>query len=349
MSRRRLARALDESQLLRGVLALRTAFGAPWIVVLTYHRVADLPRPGAEGSLFDHGVIDTSPRDLDLQLGFVRKYFDLVSLDDLLRFSRDPHGAKLPKNPALVTFDDGYRDNHDLALPILKKHGVKAIFFVATSYVDERRLFWWDRINYIVKSSRKPELVLDYPGPLVLALDGTEAARTRAIRAALRIVKHSFALDLDRFLAHLGERAEVELGRDDERRMADDLVMTWDQLRTLRAAGMDVQSHTVTHRVVQTLPAERLAWELAESRVKLERELATPIRALAYPVGITLKFAPHVRRAVHEAGYELAFTNGNGVNHRRHFDPLAITRLSPDYSFPDYQFRAMLALPYFKP
>jgi peptidoglycan/xylan/chitin deacetylase (PgdA/CDA1 family) len=342
MSRRRLARVLDEAKVLRALLALRSTFGAPWIAVLTYHRVA----AAQWGSLFDDGVIDTSPTELDEQLAFLKKHFDVITLDDLIAFRR---GGRLPKNPALVTFDDGYRDNHDIALPILKRHGVKAVFFIATSYVDERRIFWWDRINYVIKSSARARIELSYPGPLTMELDGSEVARSRAILAALRIVKHSFGLDLDRFLAHLGEAAGVELSREDERRFADELLMTWDQTKNLLREGMSVQSHTVTHRVVQTLSPERLADELTRSKATLESQLGQPVRALAYPVGITLRFAPHVRAAVEAAGYELAFTNGNGVNDRRTWDPLAITRLSPDYSFPDYQFRAMLTLPYFKP
>lgn len=345
MSRRRLARVLDRANILKSVLAWRAAFGAPWIAVLTYHRVADAARRAGQASLFDEGVFDTSPEELDDQLSFLRRYFNPISLEEL-RGLRE--GKPLPKNPALVTFDDGYRDNHDLALPILKQYDIPAIFFVATSYIEERRLFWWDRINYILKSSRRSRFTLEYPGPLVMETD-SEVGRTRAILAALRIVKHCYALDLDRFLTHLAEAAGVSLHADEERKFADDLLMTWDQIRSLRAAGMSVQSHTVTHRVVQTLPEADLALELSQSKAKLEQELREPIRALAYPVGISLKFAPHVRRAVEAAGYDLAFTNGNGVNHRERFDPLAITRLSPDYAFPDYQFRAMLTLPYFKP
>jgi peptidoglycan/xylan/chitin deacetylase (PgdA/CDA1 family) len=346
MSRRRLARVLDEAKVLRAMLALRSRFGSPWITVLTYHRVAEASwSSSVGGSLFDDGVIDSTPEELDQQLRFVRRHFDPITLDDLLAFRR---GAPLPKNPVLVTFDDGYRDNHDVALPILNRNGIKAVFFVATSYIDERRVFWWDRINHALKSTRRTRIALDYPGPMMLELD-SDVARSRAILTALRIVKHSFGLDLERFLAHLGERAEVAIDRDEERRFADDLLMTWDQIRELHRNGMAVQSHTVTHRVVQTLEAAPLAVELRESKAKLEAELGAKVRALAYPVGITLRFAPHVRRAVEDAGYELAFTNGNGINDRRSFDPYAITRLSPDYSVPDYQFRAMLTLPYFKP
>jgi peptidoglycan/xylan/chitin deacetylase (PgdA/CDA1 family) len=300
MSRRRLARVLDEAQILRAMLALRARFGAPWITVLTYHRVAESPWSSG-GSLFDDGVVDTSPDELDEQLRFVRRRFDPITLDDLIAFR---HGGRLPKNPVLVTFDDGYRDNHDIALPILVRHGIQGVFFIATSYVEERRLFWWDRINYVLKSCAKPRITLEYPGPVSLSLD-SEVGRSRAILDVLRIVKHSFGLDLDRFLEHLGERAGVTLDREEERRFADQLLMSWDQIRHLQRSGMAVQSHTVTHRVVQTLDAAPLAVELVESKAKLEAELGARVRALAYPVGITLRFAAPGRGAVVVACFEL--------------------------------------------
>jgi peptidoglycan/xylan/chitin deacetylase (PgdA/CDA1 family) len=342
IGRRVIARALDRVKALDALLSVRSALGSPWLTVLTYHRVADAQR----ASPFDDGVIDTSPTDLDQHLAFVEEHFDLTSLDELV--SHVVKGTKLPKNPVLVTFDDGYLDNHDVALPILKRHGVEAIFFIATQYVDRRELFWWDKINFLIKSSTRSRLDLSYPGPLVLDLEA-EGARELAISAALRIVKHSFGLDLNRFMDHLSAATGTHLPSDQERKHADSLLMTWDHVRDLRRQGMAVQSHTVTHRVVQTLEAGDLADELRASKEHLGEILGEPIQALAYPVGVQLKFAPHVRAAVEAAGYSVAFTNGNGVNYKKGFDPLGIARLSPDFAFPDYQFRAMLTVPYFRP
>jgi peptidoglycan/xylan/chitin deacetylase (PgdA/CDA1 family) len=276
-------------------------------------------------------------------MALVSRSFDVVGIDDLIAFRR---GARLPKNPLLVTFDDGYRDNYEAALPVLKKHGVRAVFFIATHYMTERRLFWWDRINYVLKRSPRDAVTLSYPEPATLPLTGHERARARAIRRALRVVKDHHALDLERFLTELAEAAGVSLSREDERAIVDRLLMTWDEVRALRAAGMDVQSHTSTHRVLQTLPDDALDRELRGSREVLEAELREPVRAVSYPVGKPLRLTPHIRTAVRRAGYELGFSNGTGINHAWDTDPLDIRRISLDAGLSFAFFRTMLALPY---
>ena len=245
----------------------------------------------------------------------------------------------------MVTFDDGYRDNHDIVLPILVRNAVRATFFIATDYVERRRLFWWDRLALAIKRSRADRIEIDYPERTALLL-GDVPARQMAIRLVQRIVKDTPRLDLDRFIDGLEHAADARLGRDEERRVADETVMTWEHVVALRRAGMDVQSHTQTHRVLQTLDPAQLAGELRGSREAIETVLGEPVRAVSYPVGKPLRGTPHIRRAVREAGYDLGFSNGTGVNLVRAFDRLDIRRISMDVALGERFFRAVLALPW---
>jgi len=338
MNRTGLAAALDRLSVPELVMSLRRK--APlWLTVLTYHRVSSF---GAASEL-DDGVVDATPDLLEKQLSFVRRWFQPIAMDDLLAFGEGRAG--LPANPLLVTFDDGYRDNHDIALPILAKHGVRATFFVATDYVERRRLFWWDRVALATKRSARDRIEIDYPESLALPLSDARARRI-ANRRLQRFVKDTPRLDLDRFLDELERAAGAPLGRDEERRLADETVMTWENVVALRRAGMDVQSHTRTHRVLQTLDGSELAEELRGSRDALQAALGERIRAVSYPVGRPLRGTPHIRRAVQEAGYELGFSNGTGVNLVRAFDRLDIRRISMDVTLGDRFFRAALALPW---
>lgn len=339
MDRSRVASVLDEAGIPALLLSLRTRGASPWITVLTYHRAA----PRDEAQDFDDGVIDTTPDAFDRHMAYLKKWFDVIGIDDLIAFRR---GGPLAKNPVLVTFDDGYLDNHDVVLPILKKHGLKATFFIATHYIEERRLFWWDKINYVMKRSRRVAIELTYPAKETLELGPDEGARKRAIRRVLRIVKDHHGLDLERYLAELMAACDVPLPRDEERALANRMLMTWDHVKAIRAAGMDVQSHTSTHRVLQTLGDEELASELSTSREVLEGVLGEKVRAISYPVGKPLRYTPGIRNAVRKAGYELGFSNATGVNHRWDFDPLDAKRISLDSDVPDALFHAMMALPY---
>jgi peptidoglycan/xylan/chitin deacetylase (PgdA/CDA1 family) len=332
-----LAAALDRLWVPQLVLSLRGR--APlWLTVLTYHRVA---HPGAL-SMLDDGVVDATPELLDAQLTFVRRWFHPIGMTDLLAFAQDR--GSLPNNPILVTFDDGYRDNHDIALRILTQHGVRATFFIATDYIEQRRLFWWDRIALLIKRSPWDAIEIDYPERVSLSLEGALARQT-AIRRVHRMIKDTRGLKLDAFFDRLERAAGVAVGEQEERRMANETVMTWEHVVALRRAGMDVQSHTRTHRVLQTLDAAQLGCELRESREAIEAVLDEPVHAISYPVGKPLSGTPHIRRAVCDAGYELGFSNGTGVNLVRAFDPLDTRRVSMDLALGDRFFRAALALP----
>src|SRR5262245_17918888 len=109
--RKRLADVLDRAGALEAILAVRRKIAAPWLTVLTYHRVIEKSDHG-----FDPEVVDATPDEFDRQLGFFARHFTFVDIDDVLDFLQ---GKPLPPSPLLVTFDDGYRDNHDVALPIL--------------------------------------------------------------------------------------------------------------------------------------------------------------------------------------------------------------------------------------
>ncbi len=338
-SRESVGAAADRMGISRVVLSLRRA-ASTWITVLTYHRVARR----SDSSLLDEGVIDVAPDQLERHLTFLNQWFCPIGVEDLAAFARGV--GRLPNNPVLVTFDDGYRDNHDVALPILKRYGVPATFFIATDYLERRRLYWWDRVSLLVKRSARERLVLTSPSPESLSLEGPKARRA-AVRRLQRIIKDHHGLDLPRFLDQVENAAGVTLAADEERRLVDETIMTWDHVIALRRAGMDVQSHSHTHRVLQTLDASELDRELRLSRQALENALGEPVTAISYPVGKSLRDAPHIRNAVRDAGYELGFTNATGVNRARTFDPLEAKRVSLDFSIRDPFFRSMLAIPWF--
>jgi peptidoglycan/xylan/chitin deacetylase (PgdA/CDA1 family) len=353
MDRSALALALDRMRVPEAAMALRrmarvarvirmarvARAASPWLTVLTYHRIA----PPNAAAVLDAGVVDARPDQFERQIAFVRRWFHPLTIDDLLEHVSGTR--PLPPNPLLITFDDGYRDNHDVALPILLRQGVPATFFVATDFVERRRPFWWDKVARILKGSPRDRIVLRYPDPAEWPLAG-ERARVAAVAYALRIIKNTHWLDLDRFLAELQRAAGFALGASEERRMADETVMTWDHVSALRRAGMGVQSHTRTHRVLQTLHPAQLADELDGSRRALENVLGERVRAISYPVGRPLRGVPNVREAVRSAGYELGFSNGTGVNSAVRLDPLDLRRLSLDGSLDDSFFRTMLALPW---
>ncbi len=333
--RRLLARLLHSTGALSKVLAVRARTGAPWLSILTYHRF-----PYHDGhEAFDEGVIDTSAEEFEQHLTCLKRHFTLVGVDELCEFAA---GGSLPPNALAITFDDGYLDNYSQALPILKKHGCKAIFFVGSSFIGEPRLYWWDRDAYQLKQSQRAVVELSYPSPLRLEL----ADRDGAVVKLLRFIKLRRALDMERLLSELTAATGVAWTRERELEFASRLLMTWDHVRALKAAGMDVESHTRTHRVLQSLPADGLRRELEGSRGELEQQLGVAPRALAYPIGKPIHRDSPIRKELARAGYRIGLTNGTGPTPTwRRCDPYDIRRQTVARDLPLPYLLSILALP----
>ena len=217
----RLAHLLDGLGLPRAVLAARARelFPWRWLTVLTYHRISDTLAPG-----YDPEVVDAPAAAFESQVKLLQRYFTLIDTRDLDAWRA---GGRLPPNPAMITFDDGYRDNHDVVLPILRRLSAKAVFFVATLYIADRRVFWWELVNHaLTLSPRRQRLRLRYPEPLELEL-ATPADRRASVRTLLVLLKRELGVDMERFLAELyaasgsahGPRGRAAPGR----RPADEL------------------------------------------------------------------------------------------------------------------------------
>jgi peptidoglycan/xylan/chitin deacetylase (PgdA/CDA1 family) len=208
----------------------------------------------------------------------------------------------------MITFDDGYRSCRDVALPILDELGVPATFFIATDFAAGGKLYWWEQIAVALHEACGRTAALEYPRPLQI-----DASNPRARRALDDVVKNTYALDVDRFLRELRAALGVPWSPEIEAQLAGPLIMGWEDIHALADAGMDIESHTRSHRVLETLERDELHDELVGSRRDLEARLGRPIRAIAYPVGRRPPL--RIRRAVAEAGYRIGLTNTGGVNH----------------------------------
>jgi peptidoglycan/xylan/chitin deacetylase (PgdA/CDA1 family) len=304
-----LAAALDRLGIPQALAAARRLqlWSGSGLTVAVYHRVAD---PARIDDL-DPDLVDATPEDFDAQMAYLRQHYRPVGIDEVLRAHRQHRS--LPPDSVLVTFDDGYRDNHQIALPILRRHGIPALFFITTGYLTDRRLFWWERVSHHIRASAAPEMRLDYPRPEVIDMS-TPVAKVNAKRRLNRIIKDHYALDLERFLDGVTKACGLSWNEDESRRLGDRALMTWDDVRALRAAGMGIGSHTSSHRVLQTLAPSDLTHELRVSREVLEDQLGAQVTTIAYPVGKPVTAFPAVRQALADAGYELGFTTRPGMN-----------------------------------
>jgi peptidoglycan/xylan/chitin deacetylase (PgdA/CDA1 family) len=276
--------------------ALRAeALRGPCLSILLYHRVLPQIDP-----LFPGEVVAAR---FDAQLGMVARSFNVLPLADAVQRLRE---GRLPPRALAITFDDGYADNHDVALPILRRHRLSACFFVATSFLDGGRM-WNDTVIECVRRSRRDAVNLESFGLGNFALDGP-AQRRQAIDALLGVIKYQTVEQRVESIERL--RVLCDPGA-----LPDDLMMRSDQVRGLHAQGMEIGAHTVRHPILSTLDAETVRREMLESRGQLEGLINAPVTLFAYPNGRPDKdyAASHVAIA-RDVGFAAAVSTANGVS-----------------------------------
>lgn len=300
----------------------------PCLIALSYHRIGSAATDPYYSPMF------SATRDeFASEVGYLRDHFRILGPGDLSSLAQADY---LPDEPtAVITFDDGYRDNVELALPILRDLDVPAAFFITTDFIEHHRLPWWDQVALVLRRSSVRHLVLDIPEPL--SIDLQDNALSSIINAYLHCDPDGEA----RNLAHLSERAEVDLDPQD---LGRSLFMNWDDVRSLDAAGMIIGSHSVAHRNFARRSEGAQAASLAESRQILERELSHEIRTFAYPYGGPGDFTPATERLAQEAGYRVAFSLRNCVERPGIHSPLNIPRLVIGASDSCTLFRARMCL-----
>ena len=234
---------------------------APRLVIVRHHRVYG----SDEHPLYRLGV---SRGLLEAQLGWLARagLTPVTVSDGLQRMARGEPGVHVA-----MTFDDGYADNVERALPALERHGARATFFLAAGLIEERRAPWWDRLAHALARTRLPRPAA--AGLPALAADADRGAALAPAMAALRRPPE----EQERMLAEIERTldagpAPCELG-------------TWDQLARLRDAGMEIGAHTLTHPFLSLLSRERQREEIAGSVARIETRLGVRAAGLAYPGG----------------------------------------------------------------
>ena len=283
--------------------------------VLIFHRVLPEPDP-----LFP-GEVDAAR--FDELLGWVKSWFNVLPLDEAARRLQE---GSLPARATVLTFDDGYADNHDVALPLLQKHGLPCSFFVATGFLDGGRM-WNDTLIEAVRRSALPQLDLrglaDVRGEDlgVQTLGDTPGRRTTLGRLIGR-VKYLPPEPRQACVDAIAARAEVVL--------PGDLMMTGAQVQALHRAGMQIGAHTVSHPILATLDASQAADEISRSRDRLEALLGEKVGLFAYPNGKPgTDYLPEVHpQLVRELGFDAAVSTAWGAS-RRGDDVFQIKRFTP--------------------
>ena len=282
--------------------------------VLVFHRV--LPRPDP---LFPTAM---HARRFDAVCGWLARWFNVLALDEAVARLK---AGTLPARAASISFDDGYADNHQVALPILQRHGLSATFFIATSFLDGGRM-WNDSLIESIRACKLPLLDLSALGLGLHRLD-TLPERRSAVTALITQIKYRPLPVRVRLTEQLSALARVALPHD--------LMLTSPAVKALRQAGMQIGAHTVSHPILAGLPDEQARQEISGSQQFLETLLGERVSLFAYPNGKPGEdYTPHTVDIVRSLGFEAAVSTqwgasggGDDLLQLKRFTPWDQTRL----------------------
>lgn len=256
------------------------------LLIVTYHRVVNEP------DRYGLGEVDSAQFNMHIQT-FAR-FFNVLDLGDA--FDRLQRGG-LPRRAVVITFDDGYKDNIAVALPILRRWQVPATFFIATGYLDGSAM-WNDILIEAVKKFSGSTIEL---GEMNLGRYSvrSDAERGIVIGSLLEKIKYlpTFERDAQSLAVSRILGAEVPV----------ELMMNENDVRLLVKAGMGVGAHTRTHPILRGISEAEALSEIAGSKEDLEAIGGQSVECFAYPNGKPGQdFDYRHEEMVRESGYKLA-------------------------------------------
>ena len=248
------------------------------VAVLTFHRVLT----DAE---FQHtcslpGIV-IRRRTFEKLAGYVAGRYETV---DFAQAVEAPAG----KMRVMFTFDDGWKDNHTNALPVMRLRRIPATVFVCPGLIGRTLPFWPELVSSLMSKSSPP------------------VAR-QEIESLIESLKTYTPLRRQQFIAHLYERHAPAEGSD---AYHGDRTLSWDDVREMDAAGVSFGCHTHTHQILTTVPAQAARQEIQKSKAAIEAALHRRCDLFAYPNGNS---SAATRAILAEEGFTAAFTTHRGA------------------------------------
>ncbi len=268
-------------------------------VILMFHHV----RPAGFGAFAPNRLLEITPEFFEAVIEMAHHAgFELIAQDALPERMRN--GGKRPF--AVLTFDDGYRDNAEYALPILQRHGAPATFFITTAFADGHGRLWWLELEEAIR--RLDRVIFTHAGRDFDLPARDEAEKQIAFETTYWRLRGGDEATLLAIIADLAGQAGI-----DSRALTRGLCMNWDELGEVAADPLiTIGAHTVNHPMLAKHDEATARFEITESRERIAGRLGVSVDHFAYPVGDPRSAGPRDFALAQQAGFMTAVTTRPG-------------------------------------
>jgi peptidoglycan/xylan/chitin deacetylase (PgdA/CDA1 family) len=280
---------------------LRPIFAGVGAIFMLHH-----VRPHRDTEFQPNRHLEIAPEFLRAMLAHLRADgVDIITMDEV-------HQRLVERNFsrrfACFTLDDGYRDNRDFALPVMREFEAPFTVYVASDFAEGTGRLWWIALEMVIAKASAIEAPI---GGTTIRLDtSTPAAKQAAfdrLHDWLRRLPGDH--DIEREIASLCARHGV-----DEIAICRELCMSWDELKPFAADPLiSFGAHSITHCNLARQTEAIASQEMAVSRARIEGALQRPVLHLAYPYGDKIAAGPREFALAHAAGFKTAVTTRPGM------------------------------------
>lgn len=247
------------------------------LTILLYHGVTDAHSEGIENYSGKH----CSREEFVKQMAFLKANCNLLSMDDVVNHYKAK--KPFPKNSAAVTFDDGFKNNFTVAVPVLDNFRIPAAFYLSTGFIGTEKMFWVDIMEDCINRSKKRRIELDISARRKKFLLATAKQRIQALEAVKKYCKQAGNEKKDvvvrSVIAATGIRPSVHSAENYRK-------MSWDDAAEISANPLfTVGGHTQNHTILSSLSVDAMKREISVSIRELKKRLGSKVRHYSYPEG----------------------------------------------------------------
>jgi peptidoglycan/xylan/chitin deacetylase (PgdA/CDA1 family) len=286
-------------------------------------------RPGREADFQPNHHLEITPEFLGAVLSHLRSCdVDIVTMDEAHRRLTE---RDFSRRFACFTFDDGYRDNRDFALPVMREFEAPFTVYVASDFAQGTGRLWWIALEKVIARASSIEIEI---GDAAIRLDtSTPPAKQVAfdhLHDWLRGLPGE--QDVQREISALCARHGV-----DEAAICRELCMSWDELKPFADDPLvTIGAHSISHCNLAKQTEAIARHEMAISRARIENVLQRPVAHLAYPYGDKRAAGPREFALAQAAGFKTAVTTRPGMIFPESADHLtALSRVSLNGNYQD--------------
>lgn len=266
------------------------------------------------------------------QIRYLRQKYNVITLRQAI--AGMANGDHLPRNPAVITFDDGYKNNLTVALPILQKYGTPATIFITAGYIGSEKILPLDEVYLMITrlKTRGPITISEIGlGPLFLrTIDERMVSHQKIISRLKRLA----TVEQKKFIKILEEFIRREHGKMGFESDEDFFLLSWEEIRDLLETELiEIGAHTVSHEILTNLTMEEAEKEIIESKLAIQEYLGYETKLFAYPNGTKIDYDENHVKYLRENGFICSLTTVPKLN-KIGENPYQLGRLciGPDYS-----------------